>query len=75
MPQKTNVAQFDLEATLTRKESRTIRKCRGMEQYWIARCPHYNVFDSEEYARAQTLKDTVKTIEEKARKRWDGNFV
>merc|ERR1712072_1202064 len=71
---KGQAPQFDLTTALTRKEQRTIRKCEGMVQYNLARCPNYGVFESPEYARAEDLKKKIKDIEAKARKRWENNF-
>lgn len=55
-------------------EKRTIRKSEGMVQYNLARCPLYGVFESPEWARAEELKQKVKDIEVKAKKRWEANF-
>ena len=71
---KGRVVQFDLKNSLTRKEARTIRKCQGMEQYWLARCPHRGVYESKEYAKSTELKKKVLEIEAKAKKRWEGGF-
>ena len=68
------VPQFDLATALTRKEARVIRKAEGMIQYNLARCPNYGVFESPEYARAEELKQKIKDIEVKAKKRWEANF-
>jgi hypothetical protein len=54
--------------------ARVIRKAEGMIQYNLARCPNYGVFESPEYARAEELKQKIKDIEEKAKKRWEANF-
>ena len=53
---------------------RTVRKAEGMVQYHLARCPLRGVFESPEYARAEELKQKVKDIEAKARKRWEANL-
>ena len=71
---KGSAPQFDLASALTRKEARVIRKAEGMIQYNLARCPNYGVFESPEYARAEELKEKIKGIEEKAKKRWESNF-
>jgi len=71
---KGSVPQFDLQTALTRKEKRTIRKSEGMVQYNLARCPNYAVFESPEWARAEDLKQKVKDIEAKAKKRWENNL-
>ncbi len=67
-------SQIDIAAALTRKETRTIRKCQGMHQYWIARCPNYGVFESQEYKKATDLIEKIKDIEGKARKRCEVGF-
>jgi hypothetical protein len=45
-----------------------------MVQYHLARCPLRGVFESPEYLRAEDLKQKVKDIEAKARKRWEANL-
>ena len=69
------VPQFDLATAATKKELRTIRKCEYMIPYHMARCPNYGWKESEEYARAEALKERIQGIEDKAKKRWEGNFV
>eukprot|EP00325_Prymnesiales_sp_UTEX-LB-985_P000578 CAMPEP_0174694786 /NCGR_PEP_ID=MMETSP1094-20130205/1305_1 /TAXON_ID=156173 /ORGANISM="Chrysochromulina brevifilum, Strain UTEX LB 985" /LENGTH=76 /DNA_ID=CAMNT_0015891117 /DNA_START=47 /DNA_END=277 /DNA_ORIENTATION=+ len=71
---KGSLPQFDLQTALTRKEKRTIRKSEGMVQYNLARCPLYGVHESAEWARAEELKQKVKDIEAKAKKRWEANL-
>lgn len=66
---------FNLNDVLTRKETRVIKKCEGMIQYNLARCPNYGVFESAEYAKASELKERITKIEEKAKKRWESNFA
>ena len=46
----------------------------GMVQYNLARCPNYGVFESPEWARAEELKEQIKNIEAKAKKRWEAGF-
>ena len=46
-----------------------------MIPYHMARCPNYGWKESEEYARAEALKERIQGIEDKAKKRWEGNFV
>ena len=69
------VPQFDLATALTKKEGRMIRKAEYMIPYHMARCPNYGWKESEEYARAEALKERIQGIEDKAKKRWEGNFV
>ena len=45
-----------------------------MVQYNLARCPLYGVHESPEWARAEELKQKVKDIEAKAKKRWEANL-
>jgi len=71
---KGSAPQFDLQSALTRKEKRVVREAEGMVQYHLARCPLRGVFESPEYARAEDLKQKVKDIEAKARKRWEANL-
>jgi len=71
---KGTAPQFDLATALTRKEKRVVRKAEGMVQYHLARCPLRGVFESPEYARAEELKQKVKDIEAKAKKRWENNL-
>ena len=66
--------QFDLATALTKKEARVIRKAEYMIPYHMARCPAYGWKESEEYARAEELKEKIAGIEAKAKKRWEGNF-
>ena len=68
------VAQFDLATALTKKETRLIRKAEYMIPYHMARCPAYGWKESEEYARAEELKEKIAGIEAKAKKRWEANF-
>jgi len=68
------VPQFDLQTTLTKKEKRVINKAEYMIPYHMARCPNYGWKESEEYARAEALKDKITGIEVKAKKRWDASF-
>ena len=56
------------------RRKRTVRKSEGMVQYHLARCPLRGVFESPEYARAEELKQKVKDIEAKAKKRWENNL-
>ena len=72
---KAEVLAFDVVSALTRKEARTIRKCEGMIQYNMARCPNYGVFESNEYAKAQALKERIKAIHLKAKNRYDSGFA
>ena len=68
------VPQFDLATALTKKEGRLIRKAEYMIPYHMARCPAYGWKESEEYARAEALKEKIGAIEAKAKKRWEANF-
>ena len=68
------VAQFDLATALTKKETRMIRKAEYMIPYHMARCPAYGWKESEEYFRAEELKEKIAAIEAKAKKRWEANF-
>ena len=69
------VAQFDLATALTKKEGRVIRKAEYMIPYHMARCPNYGWKESEEYQRAEELKEKIGGIEAKAKKRWDASFI
>ena len=69
------IAQFDLATALTKKETRVIRKAEYMIPYHMARCPNYGWKESEEYARAEALKEKISAIEAKAKKRWEASFV
>ena len=51
-----------------------IRKAEYMIPYHMARCPAYGWKESEEYARAEELKEKIAGIEAKAKKRWEANF-
>ena len=53
------VAQFDLLTALTKKEKRVINKAEYMIPYHMARCPNYSWKESEEYARAEALKEKI----------------
>ena len=66
--------QFDLATALTKKEGRMIRKAEYMIPYHMARCPAYSWKESEEYFRAEELKEKIGAIEAKAKKRWEANF-
>ena len=68
------VAQFDLATALTKKEGRLIRKAEYMIPYHMARCPAYGWKESEEYFKAEELKEKIAAIEAKAKKRWEANF-
>ena len=68
------VPQFDLATALTKKEGRMIRKAEYMIPYHMARCPAYGLKESEEYFRAEELKEKIGAIEAKAKKRWEANF-
>jgi hypothetical protein len=68
------VPQFDLATALTKKEGRMIRKAEYMIPYHMARCPAYGWKESEEYFRAEELKEKIGAIEAKAKKRWEANF-
>ena len=52
-----------------------IRKAEYMIPYHMARCPNYGWKESPEYGRAEELKEKIAGIEEKAKKRWESNFV
>ena len=52
-----------------------IRKAEYMIPYHMARCPNYGWKESPEYAEAEKLKEKIAGIEEKAKKRWEGNFA
>ena len=56
------VPQFDLATALTKKETRVIRKAEYMIPYHMARCPNYGWKESEEYARAEALKEKISGI-------------
>jgi len=71
---KGQMPQFDLASSLTRKETRIMRKMENMIPYWMARCPNYGWKESPEYFKAEELKDKMGAIEAKARKRWESNF-
>jgi hypothetical protein len=66
--------QFDLATALTKKEGRLIRKAEYMIPYHMARCPAYAWKESEEYFKAEELKEKIAAIEGKAKKRWEANF-
>ena len=66
--------QFDLASSLTRKETRVMRKTENMIPYWMARCPNYGWKESAEFAKAEELREKMSAIETKARKRWEANF-
>ena len=70
-----NAPQFDLATALTKKEGRVIRKAEYMIPYHMARCPNYGWKESEEYQRAEELKEKIGGIEAKAKKRWDASFI
>jgi len=69
------VASFDLATSLTKKETRTIRKSECMVNYHLARMPMYGAHESPQYEKAQQLKENVKAIEAKARARWEAGHV
>ena len=52
-----------------------IRKAEYMIPYHMARCPNYGWKESEEYHKAEELKEKISGIEAKAKKRWDNAFV
>ena len=54
--------QFDLASALTKKETRVIRKAEYMIPYHMARCPNYGWKESEEFARAEELKEKIAGI-------------
>ena len=60
------VPQFDLATALTKKEGRMIRKAEYMIPYHMARCPAYGWKESEEFQRAEALKEKIAGIEAKA---------
>jgi len=68
------VPQFDLASSLTRKETRVMRKMEAMVPYWMARCPNYGWKESPEYGKAEELKEKMSAMEVKAKKRWEANF-
>ena len=70
-----SIPQFELATALTKKEKRTINKAEYMIPYHMARCPNYGWKESEEYARAEELKEKIAGIEAKAKKRWEASFV
>jgi len=72
---KGQIAQFDLQASLTKKEKRSINKAEYMIPYHMARCPNYGWKESPQYEAAEKLKEFITGIETKARKRWDNSFV
>ena len=67
--------QFELASALTKKETRVIRKCEYMIPYHMARCPNYGWKESQEFARAEELREKIGGIESKAKKRWEASFV
>eukprot|EP00326_Haptolina_ericina_P003454 CAMPEP_0181209704 /NCGR_PEP_ID=MMETSP1096-20121128/22817_1 /TAXON_ID=156174 ORGANISM="Chrysochromulina ericina, Strain CCMP281" /NCGR_SAMPLE_ID=MMETSP1096 /ASSEMBLY_ACC=CAM_ASM_000453 /LENGTH=75 /DNA_ID=CAMNT_0023300901 /DNA_START=38 /DNA_END=265 /DNA_ORIENTATION=+ len=69
------VASFDLASSLTKKETRSMRKMECMIQYHLARMPLYGAHESPQYARAQGLRDDIKKIEVKAKQRWENGHV
>ena len=69
------VPQFDLQTALTKKEKRVINKAEYMIPYHMARCPNYGWKESDQYARAEELKEKIEGIEAKAKKRWEMSFV
>ena len=69
------VPQFDLASALTKKETRVIRKAEYMIPYHMARCPNYGWKESDEYLRAENLKEKIAGIETKAKKRWEASFA
>jgi len=71
---KASIPQFDLASSLSRKETRMMRKMENMIPYWMARCPNYGWKESAEFGKAEELKDKMGQIELKARKRWESNF-
>jgi len=71
---KGQVPQFDLASSLTRKETRVMRKMEAMVPYWMARCPNYGWKESPEYGKAEELKEKMSAMEVKAKKRWEANF-
>ena len=46
-----------------------------MIQYWYARCPTYGAHESEQFAKAQDLKESIKATEAKARERWEAGLI
>ena len=54
--------QFDLASALTKKEGRMIRKAEYMIPYHMARCPNYGWKESEEYARAEELREKIRSF-------------
>jgi len=65
------IASFDLATSLTKKEARTIRKEACMIQYHLARMPMYGAHESPQFAKANDLRDHIKSIEVKAKERWE----
>jgi len=71
---KATMPQFDLASSLTRKETRMMRKMEAMIPYWMARCPNYGWKESQEYFNAEDLHEKIGAMEAKAKKRWEANF-
>jgi len=69
------VPQFDLASALSKKEARMIKKAEFMIPYHMARCPNYGWKESEQYLRAEELKEKISGIEAKAKKRWENNYA
>lgn len=67
---KGQIKSFDVNTSLSKKESRTMGKMGSMIPYHLARCPFYNGKESEHYAAAEKLKDNIANLEKKAYLRW-----
>ena len=56
------IPQFDLASALSKKEARMIKKAEYMIPYHMARCPNYGWKESEQYAKAEELKERIAGI-------------
>lgn len=68
-------SSFDLSSALSKKEANKIRKAEAMIQYWYARMPMYGAHESEQFAKASDLKDSIKAVEAKAKERWEKGLI
>ena len=62
---------FDIAKEMSKKEAKQIQKLEGLIEFNMARVPAYNVHESEEYKKANELKEQISSIKDKIKIRWD----
>ena len=53
----------------TKKELKQIQKLESGIEFNMARVPKYNVHESEEYKKAEELRETLRVLKQKAKVR------